>query len=168
MSANANIAARFRIDGSFSYRRNSVAGFPPTAPAAFGQQKTFAVTGSGAGVASKGHAIEIDIAANSTTSLDLASFNDMHGDAVVWTALKVAALLHDPDSVSTGTVEVTGAAANAAPELRSSKLAAGQCGVLFFDPDGTGLTITSPNSKIVIANNSLTLIATIVLFLEGE
>jgi hypothetical protein len=167
--ANANVAARYKLQASFSYRKDVTGNFKPVAPASFSAAKQYAVTGSGAGVATKGHAVALSVAAGGTQTIDLNSFTDMHGTAATqWTRVKVAILEHADDSVATSTIEITGAAANAVAQLRSSKLSAGQHSVLLADPDGAGLTLDPANGKLVIANNDGSNIATGTLFLEGE
>jgi len=156
-----------QLSASFILRQLTT---PPrrSTPGAFRRAINWTPSGNGAGVATVSHQVSVDIPASSSYELDLANFEDLNAENATWTALKACILSHDAASEATGAVKITGSATNALPGLRCSDLLAGQCAVPLFDPVSTGITITSPNSKIVIANADSGHAASVTLLLNGE
>jgi hypothetical protein len=167
--ANGNIAANFRIVGTFQYKDSASPRNYPASPIGAGNKVAYLVSGSGALVATKGHqVILLNVPAGSTAAFDLANLTDvLLATGIVWADIKVIHVQHDPGSLSSG-VQITGAVANAIPGLRMSNLKAGQQAVPFFDPSGTGLAFTSPNSQVIFTNNDGVNAAKVNVWILGE
>lgn len=129
---------------------------------------------AGAGAAAQGlylprNSTEITIPASGTLTIDLASFVDNFGNPAVdtqtWTILKAFVLAHLATSAATGSIEVTGDAANALPHVRTKALYKGAWDA--WGDVNTGLPIAAPNSKIIVANNDSMNAASFEMFLIG-
>ena len=172
MAANANTRASFNISANCMYKSgNSNAGIPGS----LGPRVTsLAVTGSGAKVATKSFPnLGILIQPSATYTLDLSSFVDALLVGTSWTNLRLLMIEHNFASLATGGIDITGAQGNAIPSLRGSKLLPGEGCIPYYSvttkgPGTVGITVTAPNSHLIIQNLDAANVATVDILVMGN
>lgn len=167
MAANANTRATFNISATVQYKSGtSAANIPGSLGPRTVSIDVTTVTKSYVGLL-------INVPAGTSYTLDVGSFVDNLLAAATWTKLTYLCIEHNAASLAVLGIDLTGAAADAIPSLRGSKLLPGEGCIPFYNTatggSGTaGFTITSPTSRLVIANLDPVHDATIDILLMGN
>jgi hypothetical protein len=172
---NRATQASFNLGAAFQYIKDGMTLLPSARGGLLLPVDFITAEGAeGAGVVHLVYQETFDINPDMGTFFDLHDLVDTFNDTTFWANIKLAVLIHNPESLATGKIEVDGdsgeATAGAIPGLRSSELKAGQIGVLLLDPFGEGMSIdaTGGGSSITVWNRDHAQVATATLMLFGE